>query len=105
MQPLTTLFKALGDETRFTILNQLIDGEKCVCELYPVLDRKQSTISTQLAKLENLGIIKSKRNGKNMLYRIIDYRVCEILKLLGHIKGKRIENCCGIKNDKTQVIK
>ena len=77
------IFKALADETRLKIVEILIsEGEKCVCEIVPYTGRTQSTISTQLAKLEFLGIVKSTRNGKRVAYKVVNKKVKEIFKLL-----------------------
>ena len=35
------LLKALADETRFKIVEYLLEGEKCVCEIFPYVKRTQ----------------------------------------------------------------
>ncbi|HZX45210.1 MAG TPA: metalloregulator ArsR/SmtB family transcription factor [Candidatus Nanoarchaeia archaeon] len=75
-----TLFKALSDKTRLSIVSLLLDGEKCVCEIFPHVKRTQSTVSTQLGKLEKWGILKSRRQGKWMFYSIKDKRIYSIFK-------------------------
>lgn len=77
-----TFLKAISDETRLRIIELLIDGERCVCEIVPKLDVKQSTTSIHLNKLEEAEIIKSRRDGKKVFYRIIDERVIKVLKIL-----------------------
>lgn len=81
------IFKALSDKTRLKIVKFLLDGEKCVCQIFPHVKRTQSTVSIQLAKLEKLGIVKSRRVGKKIFYRIKDYKVCDVFRILGH-KGE-----------------
>jgi len=88
------IFKALSDETRLKIVEFLLDGEKCVCEIFPHVKRTQSTVSIHLGKLENLGILESKRNGKKIYYKIRDYRVCDVFKALGYTKGKVLKKGC-----------
>jgi ArsR family transcriptional regulator len=75
------LFKALGDETRLNILEFLLNGEKCVCEIFPHVKRKQSTVSIQLGKLEDLGILTSRREGKKIYYKISNAKVRKIVKM------------------------
>lgn len=75
--------KAISDETRLKIIELLLSGERCVCEIVPKLDVKQSTTSIHLNKLERAGIIKSRRDGKKVFYCIIDKRVISVLKVLG----------------------
>lgn len=76
------LFKALGNETRFKIIQLLLDGEKCVCEIFPETDRAQSTVSIHLGKLENMGILSRRQEGKKILYRVKDPRVFKVLEAL-----------------------
>ena len=74
------VLKALSDETRLEIVRLLLDGERCVCQIFPHVKRTQSTVSTQLATLEKAGLIKSRREGKKIFYKINDNRVKKILK-------------------------
>jgi len=76
------LFKALSDETRLKIVKLLLKGEKCVCDIVPFTKRTQSTVSIQLAKLEKLGIVKSRREGKNIYYRIANKEVKKIFSMI-----------------------
>ena len=89
------LLKALADDTRFKIVEYLLEGEKCVCEIFPYVNRTQSTVSIHLNNLEKIGILESRRDGKKIFYKIKDYRVCDIFKALGNNKGKILKkNCC-----------
>ncbi len=76
------IFKALCDETRLKIVGFLLGGEKCVCEIIPKVKRAQPTVSIQLAKLENLGIVESKRVGKSVYYKLVSDDVVKILKII-----------------------
>jgi len=76
------IFKALCDETRLKIVEYLLDGEKCVCEIVPFTKRTQSTVSIQLKKLENLGILESRRDGKSVYYKLRNRKVKKILKII-----------------------
>ncbi len=60
--------KALSDETRLKILAYLQSGELCVCELLEVLDMPQSTVSHHLFLLQNAGLIRSRKQGRWVLY-------------------------------------
>ncbi|MFC1741900.1 ArsR/SmtB family transcription factor [Nanoarchaeota archaeon] len=91
------IFKALSDETRLKIVEFLLDGEKCVCEIVPHVKRTQSTVSIQLGKLERSGILMSRREGKKIFYSINDYRVCDLFKALGNQKGKILKKDCCMK--------
>lgn len=95
MRETIKLLNAMNDPTRLKILEFLLDGERCVCEIFPYVKRTQSTTSIQLANLTKAGILKSRRDGKKVFYRIIDYRICKILQILNYAKNKAYsENCC-----------
>ena len=88
------LLKALADETRFKIVEFLLRGEKCVCEIFPYVKRTQSTVSIHLGNLEDAGILESRREGKKIFYKIKNKRVCDIFKALGNAKGKILKQSC-----------
>jgi ArsR family transcriptional regulator len=75
------VFKALGDETRLKIIEFLMGGEKCVCEIFPHVERKQSTVSIHLGKLESAGLVASRREGKKIYYKISNEKVRKMMKL------------------------
>ena len=92
-KPISVL-KALADETRLKILELLLDGERCVCEIFPKVKRTQSTVSIQLGTLEKAGLIESRRDGKKIFYKISDLVVCDIFKALGYSKGTILKKAC-----------
>ena len=57
--------KALGDPIRLQLVDVLRRhaGEVCVCELVPLFDVSQSTLSHHLSKLRAAGIVDSERRG------------------------------------------
>ena len=85
---------AMADGTRYKILECLLSGERCVCEIMPYTKRKQSNVSIQLAKLEKAGILKSRREGKRVFYRITDPRICDVFKALGYDEGRILKRFC-----------
>jgi len=91
------ILKALSDRTRLNIVEFLLDGEKCVCEIFPYVKRTQSTVSIQLGKLEDAGILKSRRDGKKIFYSIYDMRVVDVFKALGSDKGRILKSSCCMK--------
>lgn len=88
------LLKALADDTRFKIVEYLLKGERCVCEIFPYVKRTQSTVSIHLGNLENIGVLKSRREGKKIFYDIKDKRVYNVFKSLGDSKGKILKQSC-----------
>ena len=88
------LLKAMSDETRFKILEFLLGGEKCVCKIFPHVQRTQSTVSIHLGNLEDAGVLESRRESKKIFYKIKDKRVYDIFKALGNNKGKILKRTC-----------
>lgn len=63
-------FAALADRTRLRLLNLMRDGEVCVCFFAETLDTNNPKISRHLAYLKRAGLVKARRDGKWMHYRI-----------------------------------
>ena len=57
--------KALGDPVRMQLVDVLRKhaGKVCVCELVPLFDLSQPTVSHHLKKLREAGIVGSERQG------------------------------------------
>ena len=62
--------KALANENRLRILNMLLFGELCVCELEYVLKMTQTNVSRHLKILWNAGIIERVKRAQWMYYHI-----------------------------------
>jgi ArsR family transcriptional regulator len=62
---LAVLAKTLGDPTRLQLVDVLRRhaGKVCVCELQPLFDISQSTLSEHLKKLRDAGIVGVERQG------------------------------------------
>lgn len=67
---LEQLFKGLADQTRLRILNLLIHGELCVCDIQYVLESPQPNVSRHLIYLKNSGLVRDRREGARMYYRL-----------------------------------
>ncbi|MEM4331014.1 MAG: metalloregulator ArsR/SmtB family transcription factor [Candidatus Pacearchaeota archaeon] len=77
------LFKALGEETKHKILKSLLSGELCACKIPKIIGKTQSNTSMHLKKLVEWDLIKSRRDGKMILYSIKDKRIEKIFKSVG----------------------
>ena len=73
------LLKALGQPTRLKILELLVGGERCVCEIFPAVGGEQSNISKHLAFLRSQGIVIADRRGMRVFYRLADQRIVRLL--------------------------
>lgn len=70
MENLERLFKGLSDQTRLRILNLLLHGELCVCDIQYVLDSAQPNVSRHLTYLKNSGLVLDRREGTRIYYRL-----------------------------------
>ena len=78
----TALLKALAHDGRLMILCHLANGERSVGELEALLQQRQATVSQQLARLREDGLVTSRADGKARLYRIADPRAARVVELL-----------------------
>ena len=62
--------KALSDANRIRIIEMLVDGEKCGCEILEELDISQPTLSHHMKILTECNLLNSKKNGKWQIYSI-----------------------------------
>lgn len=77
-------FKALGDPTRLTIVNQLAGADEvCACLLVPGAELSQPTISHHLKLLRDAGLVTSERRGTWAYYRLVPQAVAELAHALG----------------------
>jgi ArsR family transcriptional regulator, arsenate/arsenite/antimonite-responsive transcriptional repressor len=65
--------KALGDPVRLQLVDVLKKhaGKVCVCELVPLFDLSQPTVSHHLKVLRGAGIVGSERQGLWAYYYVI----------------------------------
>jgi len=73
------LLKCVADGTRIQILLILKNGERCVCEIMKNLNKEQSLISHHLQALRRCGLIKRRREGKKIMYRLVDPSISKLL--------------------------
>jgi ArsR family transcriptional regulator, lead/cadmium/zinc/bismuth-responsive transcriptional repressor len=91
LAPVASIFKALSDETRLKIAYSLLqDGELCVCDVANIIGATMATVSHHLRLLKNLGIAKSRKEGKLVFYSLDDEHV-RMLVETAVVHGKEIE--------------
>jgi DNA-binding transcriptional ArsR family regulator len=65
--------KALGDPTRLTLAVALRDGgELCVCDLSWVVERSENLVSHHVRALRAAGLVRSRRDGKMVMYSLTE---------------------------------
>lgn len=77
--------KALGDPIRLQLVDVLRKhaGKVCVCELVPLFDISQPTLSHHLGKLRAAGMVDSERKGLWAYYYVIPEVLDELALWLG----------------------
>jgi ArsR family transcriptional regulator len=70
---MAAIAKALGDPVRLQLVDVLRKhaGKVCVCELVPLFDLSQPTVSHHLKVLRDAGIVGSERRGLWAYYYVI----------------------------------
>ena len=71
MKEMEQVFKGLADATRLRILNLLLHGELCVCDIQFVLDSPQPNVSRHLTYLKNAGLVQDRREGARIYYSLV----------------------------------
>jgi len=74
------LFRGFADSTRLAILECLRDREKTVTEIVQETGQSQSNVSNHLSCLLGCGLVKNRREGKNIHYSIRNARVKALLE-------------------------
>jgi len=87
----STIFKALGNETRLKIVQTLLVKEHNVTDLTTISQKDQTTISRHLSTLVNANIIKQKRIGRNIFYSIINTDMKNWLNIIIEFKNEKNE--------------
>ena len=64
LSELEAFMKAAGDGTRLKILQQLISGPVCVCDLTPLVGLTQPAVSQHLKRLKEAGLVTGEKRGR-----------------------------------------
>ncbi len=90
---LADFFKILGDTTRMKILFALDRNEMCVCDIANVLGMSKSSISHQLGTLRRSGVVRCRKDGKEVYYTLDDEHVKQVVEIgIEHIEHKEGKN-------------
>lgn len=73
------MFRALAHPARIRVLESLVEGERSVGELQPLVGIESSHLSQQLAVLRRAGLVTSRKVGSSVLYAIRDEDLIELL--------------------------
>jgi ArsR family transcriptional regulator, lead/cadmium/zinc/bismuth-responsive transcriptional repressor len=76
--------KALSDPTRLTLAEALSEGEElCVCDLSWIVGRSQNLVSHHLGALRSRGLVRSRKDGKMVMYSLTGAGASLLTAVLG----------------------
>lgn len=82
IERLNRLFSSLADPTRLRILHALlVTDELCVCDLAVIADLSVSAVSHQLRLLRDRDLVRARRHGRVVYYRLADRGLVDVLRL------------------------
>ena len=71
LKALARVIKALASPVRLKIVDELSRGERCLCELLPLLPQDKSTLSRHIGELKKVGIVGERREGVRIYLRLL----------------------------------
>ena len=78
----SSLLTAMANAKRLVVLCNLLEGEKSVGHLAGIVGLTVAAASQHLAKMRALGLVRTRREGKTIYYRLASREVEEVLKTL-----------------------
>ncbi len=81
-QEACALLKALSNPDRLMLLCEMAQGEKTVTDLQEALGITQPTLSQQLAVLRAQALVDTRREGKNIFYRLASPQAMAVMQVL-----------------------
>ena len=73
------LLRALASPMRIAIVLALQEGARCVHELVGSLGASQPLVSQHLRVLKDAGVVRGERNGREIMYSLIDDHLAHIV--------------------------
>ncbi len=73
------LLRALAAPVRIAIVLQLRESSRCVHELVDALAVPQPLVSQHLRILKAAGVVAGERSGREVMYRLVDHHLAEIV--------------------------
>ena len=70
LETLLDITRALADGNRLRALNACRGGEVCACQIIALLGLAPSTVSRHLAILKQAGLVRSRKSGRWMHFRL-----------------------------------
>ncbi len=84
------IYKILANSKRLEILNILKIQETGVEDLLKITKFSKANLSQHLALMRHNGLVRTRRDGLNIFYSIIDPRIVDPCKILHDLRKKRL---------------
>lgn len=88
------ILKSLSDPKRLRIVDMLSCGELCACQILEAFHVTQPTLSHDMKLLVETGIVKDRRDGKNIYYSLDLNVLRELQNMLSGIFQPKTECIC-----------
>ena len=84
------IYKILANSKRLEVLNLLKVKEMAVEEILKITKFSKANLSQHLALLRYNGLVKTRREGLNIYYKIVDERIVSPCKILHELRHKNL---------------
>src|ERR1700681_595024 len=91
LQRENAVFRALADPSRRAIFERLTRGEAAVKDLTPRFDISQPAVSQHLAALRSAGLVKERREGRLVYYRVNPKGLKPLINWIAHYQAFWLE--------------
>ena len=102
MQEFNNLGQAIADPTRVRILSALLRAELCVRELVDALEVSQSTLSSHLQVLRQIGMVSTRKEGR-WVYYSLEKRKAALMNALFSLIQKDVGPDPGLVRDAQRI--
>lgn len=81
-------FKGLGDKSRLSILETVMDEPKTVGDIVTQTGLSQPNVSMHLSCLLDCGLVQRTKNGREVIYSVSCCEVSSLISTMRHITQK-----------------
>jgi ArsR family transcriptional regulator len=79
------ILKAMAQPTRLRILECLRKGEKCICEIVPLINGEQSNISRHISVMQKSRLVTTRKEGVRVMVKVRDPKIFDVLDRISQI--------------------
>jgi ArsR family transcriptional regulator len=91
-QKISAVLVQIAHPARLAILLSIGNEEACVCHLEALLGKRQAYISQHLMALRDAGILRTRREGKFIFYRLRDPMLLKLIELAAKMENVDISD-------------